>query len=194
MARRLTMGMTDFATPNDTHYIAFNILRLDHVDWMYVNTLTIIGNLRGCEHSAEPVSLDDQAKAEVAHAVQYFAQKMRGIFKLNMGYTRFGTARDHLCANFMTCYGGQLQILRGRGPIPLSFTHFSRNISVLDITLDSGASCLLPGICGETLQILRIDNVPRNFAWHHFRYDVFSRPIVFRRLVILRIAYETDFV
>ncbi|KAJ2422096.1 hypothetical protein GGF41_003627, partial [Coemansia sp. RSA 2531] len=38
--------------------------------------------------------------------------------------------------------------------------------------------------------VLKLSSVPRNFAWHHFRYDIFDLPIVFRQLTVLRLSYE----
>ncbi|KAJ2869144.1 hypothetical protein GGH93_006249, partial [Coemansia aciculifera] len=58
------------------------------------------------------------------------------------------------------------------------------------LTLDSSAVCVLPSICGETLKVLKLDEVPRNFAWHHFRYDMFDHPIVFRQLTVLHLSFE----
>ncbi|KAJ2323068.1 hypothetical protein GGI00_005732, partial [Coemansia sp. RSA 2681] len=54
----------------------------------------------------------------------------------------------------------------------------------------SSAARVLPSICGETLRVLKLSSVPRNFAWHHFRYYEFVRPIVFPRLTSLGISYE----
>ncbi|KAJ2873997.1 hypothetical protein H4R27_006532, partial [Coemansia aciculifera] len=64
------------------------------------------------------------------------------------------------------------------------------NIKALELRLDSSAARVLPGICGKTLRVLKLFNVPHNFAWHHFRYDVFVQPIVFHRLTILHLSYE----
>ncbi|KAJ2041723.1 hypothetical protein H4S03_000140 [Coemansia sp. S3946] len=61
---------------------------------------------------------------------------------------------------------------------------------VLDLTLDSSATRVLPSICGETLVALRLEDVPHNFAWHHFCYEKFTRPISFNRLTILYIGFE----
>ncbi|KAJ2072927.1 hypothetical protein GGI09_009027, partial [Coemansia sp. S100] len=58
------------------------------------------------------------------------------------------------------------------------------------LALDSSAARVLPSICGDTLKVLKLDRVPLNFAWHYFRYDIFTRPIVFSQLTILDITFE----
>ncbi|KAJ2071324.1 hypothetical protein GGH13_003432 [Coemansia sp. S155-1] len=63
---------------------------------------------------------------------------------------------------------------------------------VLELELDSSAVRILPSICGETLKVLKLSKVPRNFAWHHFRYDIFDLPIVFRQLTALHLSYEDN--
>ncbi|KAJ2869840.1 hypothetical protein GGH93_006032 [Coemansia aciculifera] len=65
-------------------------------------------------------------------------------------------------------------------------------IKVLELTLDSSAVRVLPDICGETLKVLKLDEVPHNFAWHHFRYDMFDHPIVFRQLTVLHLTFEYE--
>ncbi|KAJ2859260.1 hypothetical protein GGH94_006200 [Coemansia aciculifera] len=65
-------------------------------------------------------------------------------------------------------------------------------IKVLELTLDSSAVRVLPDICGETLKVLKLYNVPHNFAWHHFRYDMFDHPIVFRQLTVLHLTFEYE--
>ncbi|KAJ2086402.1 hypothetical protein GGI09_006699 [Coemansia sp. S100] len=89
-------------------------------------------------------------------------------------------------------YGGRLQILRLQGFITLPITCIPRNIRVLELTLDSSAALVLPSICGETLKVLKLDEVPRNFAWHHFRYDIFDLPIVFHQLTVLHLSYDNN--
>ncbi|KAJ2105921.1 hypothetical protein IW146_008014 [Coemansia sp. RSA 922] len=39
---------------------------------------------------------------------------------------------------------------------------------------------------------LDLTYVPRNFAWHHFRYDIFDLPIVFRELTILDLTFKHE--
>ncbi|KAJ2059522.1 hypothetical protein GGI17_004343 [Coemansia sp. S146] len=74
------------------------------------------------------------------------------------------------------------------------FSQNLRNITelnwVLDLTLDLSVTRVLPSICGETLRVLKMEDVPHNFAWHHFCYDTFTRPIVFNRLTILHLGFE----
>ncbi|KAJ2110408.1 hypothetical protein IW146_005921 [Coemansia sp. RSA 922] len=66
------------------------------------------------------------------------------------------------------------------------------NIRVLELTLDSSAAHVLPSICGETLKVLKLDEVPRNFAWHHFRYDIFDHPTIFDQLTVLHLSYDNN--
>ncbi|KAJ2054243.1 hypothetical protein H4S04_000133 [Coemansia sp. S16] len=66
------------------------------------------------------------------------------------------------------------------------------NIRVLELTLDSSAAPILPSICGKTLKVLTLFEVPRNFAWHYFRYDISDRPIVFLQLTALRLVFNRE--
>ncbi|KAJ2247431.1 hypothetical protein GGI13_005047 [Coemansia sp. RSA 455] len=91
-------------------------------------------------------------------------------------------------------YGGRLQILRSQGYIMLPIACIPRNIRVLELTLDSSAVRVLPSICGETLKVLKLGEVPRNFAWHHFRYDIFGLPIVFRQLTVLHLTFKEEYI
>ncbi|KAJ2552864.1 hypothetical protein GGH95_005725, partial [Coemansia sp. RSA 1836] len=123
--------------------------------------------------------------------MQYFGQNMRNIAELNFRCYDMKAATNMICASFAFTYGGQLQILRARIAVPFSIPHLSRYIAVLELALDSSAARdILPSICGETLRVLKLSNVPHNFAWHHFRYNEFVRPIVFPRLTSLDISYE----
>ncbi|KAJ2062611.1 hypothetical protein GGI17_002305 [Coemansia sp. S146] len=87
-------------------------------------------------------------------------------------------------------YGGRLKALRAEGSISLPFSCILRNIKVLELSLDLSAVRALPSICGETLKVLKLGEVPHNFAWHHFRYDMFDHPIVFRQLTALHLSFE----
>ncbi|KAJ2458980.1 hypothetical protein GGF42_001737 [Coemansia sp. RSA 2424] len=192
LAQRLTMEITDCSTTDYLRRIALDVLQLDHVDWMHINTLTTVYVSLVCKHSVKSAGIDDSAEAGIVHTVQYFGQNMRNIAELNLDFITFRSICECLCTNFALIYGGQLQILRAQGPFALPISYFSRTIAVLELTLDSSAGrSVLPSICGETLRVLKLSNVPRNFAWHHFRYNVFVRPIVFRRLTVLSIAYNS---
>ncbi|KAJ2892349.1 hypothetical protein IWW38_003255, partial [Coemansia aciculifera] len=50
----------------------------------------------------------------------------------------------------------------------------------------------LPDVFGETLRVLKLSNVPQNFAWRRFRYDIFVRSIVFPRLTTLHLDYDGE--
>ncbi|KAJ2795273.1 hypothetical protein H4S07_006529, partial [Coemansia furcata] len=65
-----------------------------------------------------------------------------------------------------------------------------KTIKLLELNLDSAAARVLPSMCGETLKVMKLVNVPRNFAWHYFRFDVFVRAIAFRQLTHLHLAFE----
>ncbi|KAJ2353819.1 hypothetical protein GGH92_000421 [Coemansia sp. RSA 2673] len=71
--------------------------------------------------------------------------------------------------------------------------NIAENIRVLELTLDSSAVRVLPSICGETLKVLKLDEIPRNFAWHHFRYDIFDLPIVFHQLTVLHFTFKEEY-
>ncbi|KAJ2460343.1 hypothetical protein GGF42_000892 [Coemansia sp. RSA 2424] len=158
MARRLTLRMVEFATPDDLRHIALDILQLDRVDWMYINTLSFGEYFSSYDFPDEQAVASEPDEAEVARTMQYFGQNMRNIAELNFTEPYF----------------------RAMGYV----------VAVLELTLDSSAARVLPSICGETLRVLKLDDVPHNFAWHHFRYDVFVRPIVFPRLTILSLSYN----
>ncbi|KAJ2448812.1 hypothetical protein GGI03_007172, partial [Coemansia sp. RSA 2337] len=83
-------------------------------------------------------------------------------------------------------------VLRSQGYITLPIACIPRNIRVLELTLDSSAAHVLPSICGETLKVLKLDEVPRNFAWHHFRYDIFDHPTIFDQLTVLHLSYDNN--
>ncbi|KAJ2748599.1 hypothetical protein GGI19_006045, partial [Coemansia pectinata] len=140
--------------------------------------------------TVEPVSQDDWASTDVARTVQYFKQNLRNIVDLGLCSLASESAVEYLYSILTTFYGGRLQVLRAEGSNPLPFSCIPRNIKVLALTLDSSAVRVLPSICGETLKALVLNNVPRNFAWHHFRYDMFDHPIVFRQLVVLHLTFE----
>ncbi|KAJ2460344.1 hypothetical protein GGF42_000893 [Coemansia sp. RSA 2424] len=190
MARRLTLRMVEFVTPDYLRHIALDILQLDRVDWMYINTLNFYRLFSIYDFSDEEAIASESDRAEVARTMEYFGQNMRNIAELNLRRRGSKATEGILGTIFASMYGGQLQILRARGSVPLPISHLSRHIAVLELTLDSSAARVLPSICGETLRVLKLKNVPRNFAWHHFRYDVFVRPIVFLRLTILSLSYE----
>ncbi|KAJ2336480.1 hypothetical protein GGI00_000804 [Coemansia sp. RSA 2681] len=182
--------MVDYVMPGHLRHIALVILQLDRVDWMYINTLNFGDYSTGYDFSYEQAVASEPDKAEVARTMLYFGQNVRNIVELNLRYYRMKAAMNTICASFASMYGGQLQILQTRGSVLLPTSHLSRHIAVLELTLDSSAARVLPSICGETLRVLKLNNVPRNFAWHHFRYDVFVRPIVFSRLTILSLSYD----
>ncbi|KAJ2892299.1 hypothetical protein IWW38_003271, partial [Coemansia aciculifera] len=188
MATQLSLDLPKCMTPDHLEHMVLDILELDHVDWMHINTLEAAS--RGCGHHVVPVVIDDSAKEKVQHALQLFAQSLRNILKLKFTVGHFEPIGALFCEELACIYGGQLQILRAKDLIPLSFSELSRNIAVLELTLDNEARQKLPDVCGKTLRVLKLSKVPQNFAWRRFRYDIFVRPIVFPRLTILHISYD----
>ncbi|KAJ2869147.1 hypothetical protein GGH93_006252, partial [Coemansia aciculifera] len=189
-ARRLTIEFADKITPKCLQRIALEILKLDCVDWQRINSLTITGPATAFKYYIGAVAVDDLTSADIMRTMQYFGRNLRNVVELNLAYSNIASMGEYICFCFATVYGGQLQIHRASMSIPCSLVNFSRNIKVLELTLDSSAARVLPSICGETLKVLKLKRVPLNFAWHHFRYDLFSRPIVFRQLTILHLSFE----
>ncbi|KAJ2868530.1 hypothetical protein GGH94_000062 [Coemansia aciculifera] len=189
MARGLTLEWLGHVTLDYLHYIALEILKLDRVDWQHINSLTFPKVDTIFDHSVKPFSLYKLVVTDIAHTVQYFAQSLRNIVELNLYYKMQGAFGDSLYVNLVACYGHQLQVLRVQGPIPLPVSCIPRNIKVLELLLDSSATHVLPSICGETLRVLKLYDVPRNFAWHHFRYNISVGPIVFPLLTILHLDF-----
>ncbi|KAJ2507504.1 hypothetical protein IWW47_001076, partial [Coemansia sp. RSA 2052] len=185
--------MLEFATPDDLRHIALDILQLDRVDWMYINTLNLGEYSPSYDFPDEQAVSSEPDGAEFARTMQYFGQNMRNIAELNFTDLYLGDMGYLVGDAFASMYGGQLQILRVQGTVLPPIYHLSRHIAVLELTLDSSEARVLPSICGETLRVLKLSSVPRNFAWHHFRYDVFVRPIVFPRLTILSLSYKYQF-
>ncbi|KAJ2744852.1 hypothetical protein GGI20_002620 [Coemansia sp. BCRC 34301] len=192
MARQLTIAMLYDKTFNHLRHIALKILELERIDWMHINTLTVVGIWLECEHYGEQTASDDSIQADVACTVEYFGQNMRNIVELNLPVSYLGGTGDHIRDSFASMYSDQLQILRAKGSIPLTISNFTRNLVVLELRLDSEAARALPGVCGETLRVLKLDDVPHNFAWHHFRYNIFVGPIVFLRLATLHLSYRDE--
>ncbi|KAJ2115948.1 hypothetical protein IW146_001908 [Coemansia sp. RSA 922] len=190
MARRLTIEWEEMVTPACLQRIVLDILNLDRVDWQHINSLTFTSSLWTFNRFVEPVSQDKRAVTDIARTVQYFAQNLRNIVDLNWYDLRRGSTGRYLYTQLITYYGHQLQVLKAQGSTPLPISCFSRRMRVLDLTLDSSATRVLPSICGETLVALRLEDVPHNFAWHHFCYEKFTRPISFNRLTILYIGFE----
>ncbi|KAJ2885358.1 hypothetical protein H4R27_001438 [Coemansia aciculifera] len=190
MARRLTIEWEEIVTPGCLQRIVLDILKLDRVDWQRINSLTFTSPLWTFNRFVEPVSQDERPVTDIARTVQYFSQNLRNIVELSWYDLRRGPTGTYLYTQLATYYGHQLQILRAQGPIPFPISCFSRCMRVLELTLDLSATRVLPSICSETLRVLKMEDVPHNFAWHHFCYDTFTRPIVFNRLAILHLGFE----
>ncbi|KAJ2754503.1 hypothetical protein GGI19_002351 [Coemansia pectinata] len=189
-AQRLTVELSYHVNPDQLRFIALDVLKLDRVDWQKINSLTFTLVMSTFYITVEPVSQDDWAATDVARTVQYFKQNLRNIVGLGLCSLASESARECLYSNLAMFYGGRLKVLRAEGSILLPFYCIPRNIEVLELTLDSSAVRVLPDICGETLKVLKLYNVPHNFAWHHFRYDMFDYPIVFRQLTVLHLTFE----
>ncbi|KAJ2863140.1 hypothetical protein GGH94_003804 [Coemansia aciculifera] len=188
-ARRLTIEFADRVTPECLHSIALKILQLDRVDWQHVNTLTVTGPSSVHEYYQHIPGTVEASEADIARAMQYFGRNLRNVTELNLAYSNGGSSGECICFSLAKVYSGQLQIHRVSKYNLFGFVNFSRNIKVLELRLDSSAAHVLPSICGETLRVLRLYNAPRNFAWHHFRYNIFVRPIVFHQLTIFHLSY-----
>ncbi|KAJ2011004.1 hypothetical protein GGI14_006279, partial [Coemansia sp. S680] len=186
----LTIELADRITPECLRSIALEILQLDRIDWQRINALTITGPSKVHEYSKYIAETEEASEGDIACAMQYFAQNVRNVVGLKLAYPESGSRGNYICGSLATLYGGQLQIHRELYSPSLGFVDFSRNIRVLELTLGSKAARVLPSICGETLKVLKFYNIPHNFAWHHFRYDIFVRPIVFHRLTILYLDFK----
>ncbi|KAJ2412013.1 hypothetical protein GGI10_003938, partial [Coemansia sp. RSA 2530] len=189
MAKRLTIEMPKGITYDHLQRIVLGVLKLDRVDWPSINTLSFTYSTLTCGHAIEPAAINEQTVVDIERTMRYFRQNMRGIVVLYLDRASYENIEVLAYANLASIYGGQLQILRAAAPVALNFSHF-QNIAVLDLSLDSTKARVIPSVCGETLKVLRLYNVPRNFAWHYFRYDLYTRPIVFHRLTILHLSYE----
>ncbi|KAJ2891189.1 hypothetical protein IWW38_003731, partial [Coemansia aciculifera] len=165
MARRLSLALPKCMTPDNFQLIALDILKLDRVDWMHINTLVVSEASPACNHYIVPVDDDSSARDKVEHALQFFAQNLRNISELSITVCHLGHVGDIVREKLATMYGRQM-------------------------TLDHAAGRKLPDVCGETLRVLKLSKVPQNFAWRRFRYDIFVRPIVFPRLTILHLDYD----
>ncbi|KAJ2243541.1 hypothetical protein GGI13_006564, partial [Coemansia sp. RSA 455] len=189
-ARRLTIEWLLQTTPDHLHFIVLEVLKLDRVDWQNINSLIFTEAAQIFQRPVEPIIYDERAVTDIARTLQYFAQNVRNIFELDMSYLSYGSTGKYLYDNLATYYGGRLQVLIALHPIPFPNSFFSRNVKVLELRLDSSAARVLPSICGETLKVLKLADVPCNFAWHHFRYDIFDLPIVFHQLTVLHLTFK----
>ncbi|KAJ2727922.1 hypothetical protein IW152_006099, partial [Coemansia sp. BCRC 34962] len=136
-----------------------------------------------------PVAIDEQAIVDLERTMQYLGQNMSCIVELNLNRLIFENIEYLVYASLISIYGRRLQVLRAATPIALGSLYF-RNIAVLELSLDSVATRVIPCVYSETLKVLKLYNIPHNFSWRHFRYDFFVRPIVFRRLTILHLRYD----
>ncbi|KAJ2029012.1 hypothetical protein GGI08_006589 [Coemansia sp. S2] len=184
LARRLKIELADRATTDHLLYVVQNTLKLKDIDWMYINTLAITDQPWRCEHFDWFTDAEEIRCEDVASILQYFRRNMRNVIELDLTCSNTGSLGQFMCVGFALVYGRQLQINRSSMSIPLGFVNFSRNIRVLELTLDSSAT--------RTLKVLKLKDVPRNFAWHHFRYDIFDLPIVFRELTILDLTFKHE--
>ncbi|KAJ2261816.1 hypothetical protein GGI01_002009 [Coemansia sp. RSA 376] len=191
-ARRLTISLAYLITPECLQTIALELLQLDCVDWQHVNALTIASPFTAHEYYLHIAETEEASDEDIAHTMKYFARNLRNVVGLKLGHYKSESRGNYICASFATLYGGQLQVHKASKYILFNSVDFFRNIKVLELTLDSSAARVLPCICGETLRVLKLYDVPRNFAWHHFRYDIFDRPIVFHRLTILHLYFDAS--
>ncbi|KAJ2050670.1 hypothetical protein H4S04_002452 [Coemansia sp. S16] len=188
----LTIQLPYDVTPDHIRIIALEILKLDRVDWQHINSLAFTFATWTLYLPGKPGPQDDKTVTDVARTARYFAQNLRNVVDLDLCSLDITSAGRFLYSNIASFYGERLQILRSQGYITLPISCIPRNIRVLELELDSSAVRILPSICGETLKVLKLSKVPRNFAWHHFRYDIFDLPIVFRQLTALHLSYEDN--
>ncbi|KAJ2018221.1 hypothetical protein GGI14_002447 [Coemansia sp. S680] len=191
-ALRLAIELPYCITADQLRFIALEILKLDRVDWQHINSLAFTFATWTLYLPDKPGSQDDKTVTDIARTARYFAQNLRNVVDLSLCSLDITSAGRFLYPNLTTFYGGRLQILRSQGYITLPIFCIPRNIRVLEFTLDSSAVRVLPSICGETLKVLKLSMVPRNFAWHHFRYDIFDLPIVFHQLNVLHLSYDNN--
>ncbi|KAJ2827082.1 hypothetical protein FBU31_003268 [Coemansia sp. 'formosensis'] len=192
MARRLAIQLAENLTHGCLKSIALEILRLDRVDWQHINALAISSGPSVRQYYRYAADTEEASDADIARTVQYFGRNVRNVVEINLDSKDRDPQCNYFCARLAATYGRQLQIHRACYLFPVSFLNFSRHIKVLELNLGSLASSVLTGICGETLGVLQLYAVPRNFAWHHFRYDTFDQPIVFRQLTILHLNYQSE--
>ncbi|KAJ2469831.1 hypothetical protein GGI03_000063 [Coemansia sp. RSA 2337] len=191
-ARCLTIELADRITSECLRSIALEILQLDRVDWQHINALTITGPSKVHEYSKYIAETEEASDEDIAHTMQYFAQNVRNVVGLKLAYPESGSRGNYICGRFSSVYCGQLQVHRVSTPRSFGFINFASNIKVLEVRLDSSAARVLPSICGKTLKVLKLYDVPHNFAWHHFRYDTFDQPIVFQQLAILHLSFRGE--
>ncbi|KAJ2058911.1 hypothetical protein GGI17_004739 [Coemansia sp. S146] len=90
VAGRLKVELAACVSPDHLHYIVRNILKLENVDWMYINTLTITGPPWGCEHSDWLTYTEEIRCVDVAGILQYFRRSMRNVIELDLTYPNEG--------------------------------------------------------------------------------------------------------
>ncbi|KAJ2053981.1 hypothetical protein IW146_001033 [Coemansia sp. RSA 922] len=191
-ARCLTIELADRITSECLRSIALEILQLDRVDWQHINILTIASSSTAHEYYLHIAETEEASDEDIAHTMKYFAQNLRNVVGLKLGHYKSGSRGNYFCGRFSSVYGGQLQVHKASKYITFNSVDFSRNIKILELTLDSSAARILPSICGKTLKVLKLYDVPHNFAWHHFRYDTFDQPIVFQQLAILHLSFRDE--
>ncbi|KAJ2830546.1 hypothetical protein FBU31_002468 [Coemansia sp. 'formosensis'] len=192
MARRLAIQLAENLTHGCLKSIALEILRLNRVDWQHINALAISSGPSVRQYYRYAADTEEASEADIARTAQYFGRNVRNVAEIKLASKNKDPQCNYFCARLAATYGGQLQIHRAYYLFPVSFLNFSRHIKVLELNLGSLASSVLTGICGETLGVLQLYAVPRNFAWHHFRYDTFDQPIVFRQLTTLQLHYQSE--
>ncbi|KAJ1820398.1 hypothetical protein LPJ60_003228, partial [Coemansia sp. RSA 2675] len=189
-AKQMTIEMPHSFTCDHLRHVVLGILKLDCVGWPHINTLSIIDPPLYCGHFIEPVAIDEQTVADVERTMQYFGQNMGCIAELNLSRRTNKCVGGLVHTSLASVYGGQLQALRVGAPVSFDFSHYFRNIAVLELTLSLEVARVVPSVCGGTLKVLKLRDVPRDFVWRHFHYDFYVRPIVFRRLTILHLFYD----
>ncbi|KAJ2461320.1 hypothetical protein GGF42_000263 [Coemansia sp. RSA 2424] len=199
MAGRLTLRMVEFVTPGHLRRIALDILQLDHVDWMYINTLNF-GEYSSnyVFHDEKPIASEPD-RAEVARTMQYFGQNMRNIAELNYTGSHLGDMGYLVGDAFASMYGGQLLIIRAQVPVPFSVPHLSRHIAVLELNLDlhSVRPIVFPRLTSLDISYeyynneLTKDEVQRKITSGAYNCDQLQFPVL-KRLEINNCAPDCD--
>ncbi|KAJ2812116.1 hypothetical protein GGI24_006722, partial [Coemansia furcata] len=83
MVRRLAIMLGDIITPECLQSIALEILKLDCVDWQYINALVVNGYSGIYRFYDYASDIYKASKSDIARTMQYFGQNMRNVIELD---------------------------------------------------------------------------------------------------------------
>ncbi|KAJ1648586.1 hypothetical protein LPJ64_000168 [Coemansia asiatica] len=89
-------------------------------------------------------------------------------------------------------YSNRLKVLSGVAPITFGPLQSLPHIIILDITLDSSATLILPRTNPLMLDMLRLHYVTRRFSWSYFDFNDNSGSICFPNLSSLFLSFVDD--